>query len=131
MPAGYRTWLYELNPFTRLISGMVVTALHDMPVRCAPEELNAFTAPSNMTCGEYMEPFFGRGGAGYLVNNATQDCQYCAYKLGDQFYGPLGLSFDNRWRDMGIYICFIGSSMIILFLAVSFPRRILHLVPTC
>ena len=119
MPAGYRTWLYQLNPFTRLISGMVVTALHDMPVRCAPQELNTFTAPSNMTCGDYMEPFFSRGGAGYLVNNATQDCQYCAYKVGDEFYGPLGLSFDNRWRDLGIYICFIGSSLAILLVAVS------------
>ncbi len=120
MPAGYRTWLYQLNPFTRLISGMVVTALHDVPVRCRPEELNAFTAPSNTTCGEYMQPFFSRGGAGYLVNNATQDCQYCAYKVGDEFYGPLGLSFDQRWRDLGIYVCFIASNLIIVFVAVSF-----------
>ena len=120
MPAGYRTWLYELNPFTRLISGMVVTALHDMPVVCAPDELNAFTAPPNTTCGEYMQPFFERGGPGYLVNNATRDCQYCAYKVGDEFYGPLGLSFDHRWRDLGIYIAFIGSNLIILFVAVSY-----------
>ncbi|KAL2198045.1 ABC-2 type transporter-domain-containing protein [Corynascus similis CBS 632.67] len=120
MPAGYRTWLYELNPFTRLISGMVVTALHGEQVQCAPEELNAFTAPSNTTCGEYMQPFFDRGGPGYLVNNATQDCQYCAYKIGDEFYGPLGLSFDNRWRDLGIYVAYIGSNLIILFLASRF-----------
>jgi ABC-type multidrug transport system permease subunit len=118
MPAGYRTWLYELNPFTRLISGMVVTALHDLPVRCRPEELNVFQAPGNTTCGEYMQPFFERGGPGYLVSNATQDCQYCAFKVGDEFYGPLGLSFDHRWRDLGIYIAFIGSNLIILFLAV-------------
>ncbi|AEO59095.1 hypothetical protein MYCTH_2307069 [Thermothelomyces thermophilus ATCC 42464] len=120
MPAGYRTWLYELNPFTRLISGMVVTALHGTPVQCAPEELNAFSAPANMTCGEYMQPFFDRGGPGYLVNNATQDCQYCAYKVGDEFYGPLGLSFDNRWRDLGIYVAYIGSNLIILFVASRF-----------
>ncbi|KAL2259850.1 hypothetical protein VTK26DRAFT_6321 [Humicola hyalothermophila] len=120
MPAGYRTWLYELNPFTRLISGMVVTALHDMPVECAPEELNAFTAPPGTTCGEYMQPFFERGGAGYLVNNATRDCEYCAYKVGDQFYAPLGLSFDNRWRDLGIYCAYIASNLIILFVASRF-----------
>jgi len=121
MPAGYRTWLYQLNPFTRLISGMVVTALHELPVQCEPRELNAFTAPSNATCGEYMEPFFARGGPGYLVSNSTQDCEYCAYKVGDEFYGPLGLSFDNRWRDLGIYVAFIASNLIILFMAVSLP----------
>ncbi|KAK4100463.1 hypothetical protein N658DRAFT_516555 [Parathielavia hyrcaniae] len=119
MPGGYRAWLYELNPFTRLISGMVVTALHELPVRCRPEELNAFTAPSGVTCGEYMQPFFERGGAGYLVGNGTQDCEYCAFKVGDEFYGPLGLSFDDRWRDLGIFISFIGSNLIILFVAVS------------
>ncbi|KAJ4287405.1 ATP-binding cassette transporter snq2 [Collariella sp. IMI 366227] len=120
MPAGYRTWLYELNPFTRLISGMVVTALHDLPVECAGPELNAFQAPPNMTCGEYMEPFFKRGGPGYLVDTATQACQYCAFKVGDEFYGPLGLSFDHRWRDAGIFIAFIGSNLIILFVASRF-----------
>ncbi|AEO64368.1 uncharacterized protein THITE_2110465 [Thermothielavioides terrestris NRRL 8126] len=120
MPAGYRTWLYQLNPFTRLIGGMVVTALHDVPVQCSPPELNAFRAPSNTTCGEYMQPFFERGGAGYLVSNNTQDCEYCAYKVGDEFYQPLGLSFDNRWRDLGIYIAYIGSNLIILFLASRF-----------
>jgi ABC-type multidrug transport system ATPase subunit/ABC-type multidrug transport system permease subunit len=125
MPAGYRTWLYELNPFTRLIGGMVVTALHEMPVRCAPEELNVFRAPPNTTCGEYMQPFFDRGGPGYLVNNATQDCQYCAYKVGDEFYTPLGFSFDNRWRDLGIYIAYIASNLIILFVAVRITNHAL------
>ncbi|KXX73602.1 ABC transporter G family member 11 [Madurella mycetomatis] len=120
MPAGYRTWLYELNPFTRLISGMVVTALHKLPVVCSPEELNEFQAPANTTCGEYMQPFFDRGGPGYLVNNATQDCQYCAFRIGDEFYGPLGLSFYERWRDLGIFVAFIGSNLIILFVASRF-----------
>ncbi|KAL2019399.1 hypothetical protein VTK56DRAFT_9690 [Thermocarpiscus australiensis] len=126
MPAGYRTWLYQLNPFTRLIGGMVVTALHELPVVCAPQELNAFRAPPGVTCGEYMRPFFDRGGPGYLVSNDTADCQYCAYKVGDQFYEALGLSFDNRWRDLGIYTAYIGSNLIILFLAsrfLNFNRR--------
>jgi hypothetical protein len=26
--------------------------------------------------------------------------------VGDQFYNPLGISFDNRWRDLGILIAF-------------------------
>ena len=119
MPKFWRVWLYELDPFTRLITGMTVTALHKLPVKCEPEELNAFRAPENMTCGEYMKPFFERGGAGYLVDSATQDCQYCAYKVGDQFYEALGWSFDDRWRDMGIFLAFLASNLVILVLAVS------------
>ncbi|RGP60631.1 hypothetical protein FLONG3_10800 [Fusarium longipes] len=120
MPGFWRAWMYQLTPFTRLIGGMVTTALHGVDVVCKQSELNAFSAPPNMTCGEYMEPFFERGGNGYLVSNSTQDCEYCAYKVGDEFYSAFNLSFDNRWRDLGIYICFVASNLIILFTAARF-----------
>ena len=48
-----------------------------------------------------MSDFFAAGGAGYLAENATEACRYCAYKVGEQFYEPLGFSYDNRWRDLG------------------------------
>ncbi|OAA68063.1 ABC-2 type transporter [Niveomyces insectorum RCEF 264] len=121
MPGFWRAWLYQLDPFTRLIGGMVVTALHDLPVKCTDAELNVFQPPANVTCGDYMQNFFHRGGFGYLTDlNATQDCGYCAYEVGDQFYEPLNFSFDNRWRDFGIYISFVASNLIIIFLASRF-----------
>ncbi|EXJ91968.1 hypothetical protein A1O3_00518 [Capronia epimyces CBS 606.96] len=126
MPGFWRAWLYELNPFTRLISGMVTTELHGLPVNCRPRELNSFPAPPGQECGEYMSDFFQRGGAGYLVSNATDFCQYCAYRVGDQFYDTLEISFDHRWRDLGIFAAFIGSNLILLFLGsryLNFNRR--------
>jgi ATP-binding cassette, subfamily G (WHITE), member 2, PDR len=120
MPHFWHAWLYQLDPFARLIGGMLVTELHGREVVCKPSELNQFNAPANMTCGEYMQPFFAQGGPGYLVNNQTQTCQYCAYSVGDQFYEPLEYSFDNRWRDLGIFSCYILSSIILIFLAVSY-----------
>ena len=119
IPKFWRAWLYQLDPFTRLIGGMVVTELHGRTVECTSHELQHFTAPVGQNCGEYMSAFFERGGAGYIVNNATQACEYCAYKVGDQFYNALELSFDNRWRDLGILAAFIGSNLIFLFLGVS------------
>jgi ATP-binding cassette subfamily G (WHITE) protein 2 (SNQ2) len=119
-------WLYELNPFTRLIGGMVVTELHDLKVRCKPGEFNTFRAPEGQTCGTYMADFFKAGSPGYLLDEAANVCNYCAYKVGDEFYKPLGYSFDNRWRDLGIFAAFIGSNLIILFLAakyLNFNRR--------
>ncbi|KAK2601999.1 ATP-binding cassette transporter snq2 [Conoideocrella luteorostrata] len=120
MPGFWRAWLYQLDPFTRLISGMVTTALHGLKVACTSAEVNRFIAPDNSTCGEYMTPFFDRGAPGYLVNNNTQNCEYCAYRVGDEFYRPLDMSFNNRWRDLGIYIAFIGSNLVILFTASRF-----------
>ncbi|SPN99046.1 probable ABC transporter [Cephalotrichum gorgonifer] len=126
MPGFWKAWLYQLDPFTRLISGMVTTELHQLPVRCSPQELNRFTAPDNQTCGEYMKNFFAGGGLGYLTDESASDCEYCAFRVGDEFYHTLAFSFDKRWRDLGILTAFIGSNLIILFLAsryVNYNKR--------
>lgn len=122
IPGFWRAWLYELDPFTRLIGGMLVTELHGRKVQCTDGELNRFTAPSGQTCGEYMSNFFTSGGPGYIVDNSTSDCAYCAFSVGDQFYEPLGYDFSHRWRDLGILAAFIGSNLILLFLGVSCSR---------
>lgn len=126
IPGFWRAWLYQLDPFTRLVSGMVTTELHGREVVCTAKELNSFPSPSGQDCGEYMRNFFGRGGAGYIVSNVSDACHYCAYKIGDQFYEPLQLHFGDRWRDLGIYAAFIGSNLILLFLGsryLNFNRR--------
>ncbi|KAK3714845.1 ATP-binding cassette transporter snq2 [Vermiconidia calcicola] len=126
IPGFWRVWLYELVPFTRLISGLVATELHDLPVQCTDQELNRFTAPPGQTCGDYMSAFFASGGPGYLANNQTSECSYCAFRVGDEFYEQFGISFDTRWRDFGILTAFIGSNLILLFLGsryMNFNRR--------
>ncbi|KAK5116214.1 hypothetical protein LTR62_008540 [Meristemomyces frigidus] len=126
IPGFWRAWLYQLDPFTRLISGLVATELHGLPVVCKQSELNLFSAPSGQTCGQYMADFFVRGGAGYIIDNATSNCAYCAYSVGDQFYEPLGISFAHRWRDFGILTAFIGSNLFLLFLGsryLNFNKR--------
>ncbi|KMU74726.1 SNQ2 protein [Coccidioides immitis RMSCC 3703] len=126
IPKFWRVWLYELDPFTRLMSGMIVTELHDRPVTCKPEKLNRFVPPPGQDCFSYMKEFFANGGPGYLVKNATDICEYCAYKVGDQFYKPFGMEFSNRWRDLGIFLCFIASNLILLFVGsryLNFNRR--------
>jgi ATP-binding cassette, subfamily G (WHITE), member 2, SNQ2 len=126
IPRFWRAWLYELDPFTRLVSGMVTTELHDLPVVCKQVELNSFPAPSGEDCGAYMSQFFGDGGRGYLVSNVSDICEYCAYKVGDQFYDQFQISFDDRWRDLGIFAAFIVSNLVLLFIGsryLNFNRR--------
>lgn len=130
IPKFWRSWLYELDPFTRLISGMVVTELHGLPVACRDVEFNTFPIPSGETCGSYAENFMSLA-PGYLRNlTATDSCDYCAFSVGDEFYAPLGLSYDNRWRDMGIFLAFVGSNLVILFLAVSLTPIYLPIIVT-
>jgi ATP-binding cassette subfamily G (WHITE) protein 2 (SNQ2) len=120
MPVFWRSWLYYLAPFSHLVSGMMVTELHDNPIKCNQPELQTFTAPDNQTCGQYMDAFFRRGGAGYLVSNATSACEYCAFSVGDQFYEPLGYRYEHRWRELGILSLYIFSTISIVLFAVSY-----------
>lgn len=120
MPGFYRSWLYEIDPFTRLIAGMAVTEISGLQITCRPEELNRFTAPLGETCASYMADFFSRGGTGYLVNGTTSNCEFCAYSVGDEFLAEMGMSWENRWRDLGIFICFVASNLVILFAASRF-----------
>lgn len=130
MPKFWRSWLYELDPFTRLIGGMIVTELHDLPVTCAELEYNTFSIPSGETCESYVGKFMAAA-PGYIRNlTATGSCDYCAYSVGDEFYSPLTLSYDNRWRDMGILIAFCVSNLIILFVGVSYHSSFFMIIWT-
>ena len=95
-------------------------------VECTAQEFNRFSSPPGLTCGQYMARFFADGGLGYIASNDTSSCEYCAYRSGDEFYQRLELSFDNRWRDLGILASFIGTNIIVIFLAsryLNFNRR--------
>ncbi|BFZ59965.1 ATP-binding cassette transporter snq2 [Saitoella coloradoensis] len=128
LPHFYKEFVYNIDPFTRLIGGMLVTELHDLPVRCSDVELARFLAPAGQTCLEYANTFM-ESASGYLVNpNAASPsyCEYCPYSVGDDYLATLNLDYSHRWRDLGIFICFIVSNLAILFWGsryLNFARR--------
>lgn len=108
MAKFWRSWLYQLTPYTRVLSAMLSTELHGLVIRCQPDEFATFDPPSGQTCAQWADAFVDAAG-GYLNNpNATSGCQYCQYANGDQYYTPLNISFDNRWRDAFILFSFFG-----------------------
>ena len=123
LPAGWRYWMYYLNPATYIIGGMTVTELHDLPVTCKSSELLRFPPPGTQSCADYAGAFVERAG-GYLVNNGTAlvdgMCEWCQYKNGPEYYTPLNLDYGNKWRDVGIVILFIASNLFVVFLGVRF-----------
>jgi ATP-binding cassette subfamily G (WHITE) protein 2 (SNQ2) len=119
IPRFYRVWLYPLNPLTRLIGGMAVAEIHGLNVTCKPSEYIRFNSPPGQDCGAYMSKFFASGGPGYLAQNATNVCEYCSYKVGDEFLSTLQLNFDNRWRDLGIFAVYVGTNVMLLLIGVS------------
>lgn len=112
----------QLDPYTRIVSGLITTALHDLHVYCEESEFQKFTPPSGQTCEAYAAPFIARNG-GYVDNpSASDECRYCQYRVGDEYYRQLGLTFDNRWKDLGILSAFIGLNVIITLVASRYLR---------
>lgn len=75
----WRVWMYQVDPFTRLVGGLVTTVLHGVDVQCKPDEFFTFNAPSGQTCGAYAGTFASDVGA-YIDNPDTEGaCRYCPY----------------------------------------------------
>ncbi|CAK9786637.1 ATP-binding cassette transporter [Cutaneotrichosporon oleaginosum] len=122
LPYFWRKWMWPLDPFTYLIEGLVSTVLQDVPVQCKPSEFHRFSPPSGQTCAEWAGKFADVMGA-YLNNpNATSDCEYCQYRDGQAFFANLSINFANRWRDVGIFICYVVFNIMVLLVAARFLR---------
>ncbi|KAK9721874.1 ATP-binding cassette transporter snq2 [Basidiobolus ranarum] len=102
MPGFWKAWMYWIDPLHYWVEGLVVNELHDLPVHCNDREFVTFSPPPGQSCLQYASDFLLRA-PGYLQNpNDTQICNYCSYAKGNNFYEPLGWSYDNRWRNFGI-----------------------------
>ncbi|PLW16746.1 hypothetical protein PCANC_12305 [Puccinia coronata f. sp. avenae] len=119
MPKFWRDWMYQLDPYTRIISGLLVNELHEMPVTCKDAEFSVFQPPNGQTCGQWTQSFISSRG-GYLENSSsTSDCRYCQFSKGDEFFASLNLSFSNRWRDLGILALFVIFNFCVMVIAAK------------
>ncbi|KAG3192953.1 hypothetical protein PC129_g25023 [Phytophthora cactorum] len=117
--------MYRLNPFTYVVEGFLGTSLANAPVAYAAEEFVEFSAPTGSNCGEYMAPFLETVG-GYVKNNSSIVCEYCAMADTNAFLSGIHISFDNRWRDFGImwaYCIFNVAVAVGLYWLVRVPKN--------
>ncbi|KAH9837328.1 ABC-2 type transporter-domain-containing protein [Rhodofomes roseus] len=122
MESFWRTWLYQLDPYTRLLSSMLSVELHGLQIECAAAEFTVFSPPAGQTCQAWAGEFVDYYG-GYLNNpNATSACQYCEYSVGDQFFTPLNILYSNRWRDVFILLAYSVFNIIATIIASRFLR---------
>jgi ABC-type multidrug transport system permease subunit len=120
MPKFWQAWLNPLDPMSRLVGGMMSTELHDLQVECAQHELAIFNPPSGQTCGQFAATFL-KTAIGYVSNpNATEDCGYCQFSVGDGYLATLEYYWNDRWKELGIYSVFIASNLIILVIAARY-----------
>uniref|UniRef100_A0A060TA54 ARAD1D20724p n=1 Tax=Blastobotrys adeninivorans TaxID=409370 RepID=A0A060TA54_BLAAD len=105
---GFWTFMYKVSPYTYIIQSLLGAVLHDREVKCEDSEFSILQPPSGMTCGEYMDPFMKVKG-GYINNlDATSDCQFCPYSVGDQYLITVGAKYSYHWRNVGFICAYIA-----------------------
>ncbi|GAA5979902.1 hypothetical protein JCM11641_007581 [Rhodosporidiobolus odoratus] len=120
MPHFFRAWLYYLDPFTWLISGLVTNEMHDLQIRCKEREYSIVEPPAGQTCDGWMGAYIGEAG-GYLANpDATAGCQYCTYSVGDDFYRPLDMHYDQRGAYIGYFVVYVVFNMLLTVFGARF-----------
>ncbi|KAL1762505.1 ABC-2 type transporter-domain-containing protein [Schizophyllum commune] len=118
----WRSWIYELDPFTRTLAAMVSTELHGLEITCKADEFAVFNPPDGQSCGQWAGAFVQAYG-GYIDNpDATDACRYCQYRVGDEFFVPLNISYSNRWRDAWILFAYVIFNALITIAASRFLR---------
>lgn len=109
---GFWTFMWKASPYTYFVQNLVGIMLHKKPVVCKKKELNYFNPPNGSTCGEYMKPFLEKA-TGYIENpDATSDCAYCIYEVGDNYLTHISSKYSYLWRNFGIFWIYIFFNII-------------------
>ncbi|KAI0800819.1 ABC-2 type transporter-domain-containing protein [Fomes fomentarius] len=122
MAKFFQSWLYYLDPYTRLLSSMLSTELHGLSITCRDAEFALFQPPAGQTCQTWATEFIA-GFGGYLDNpDDTAVCRYCQYAVGDDYLRPLNIAYSNRWRDAFILLAFCVFNCIVTIVASRLLR---------
>jgi ATP-binding cassette, subfamily G (WHITE), member 2, PDR len=105
---GFWKFMWRASPLTYLMGGWSGTALDGVKVICSSSELVIFKSPTDLTCSEYLKPYFEHGALGYLNNPASRSsCEYCPFSNADQYLALSSVEPSQRHRDLAIGFGFI------------------------
>ncbi|PYH33974.1 uncharacterized protein BO87DRAFT_436541 [Aspergillus neoniger CBS 115656] len=114
----YRPWLFWIDPMRYFFGASLGSVLHGVAVECSSSDLVVFDAPPGSTCGQYAAAFLGSN-PGYIVNpNATADCSYCPYSVGDEYLDTLDYSYGQRWWNWAVFVGFCCTNFMLVYVVV-------------
>ncbi|CDR37662.1 CYFA0S01e14422g1_1 [Cyberlindnera fabianii] len=105
---GFWIFMYRVSPFTYFASGFLTNSVAHNAVICTESEFVVVTPPGGLTCNAYLGQFIGSYSTGYIEDpSSTTKCAFCAMSFTDDFLASVGLDYNTRWRDLGIFIAYI------------------------
>ena len=120
LPYFWRSWMFQLSPFTWIMEGILGNAIGGAQVHCEADEMQVVRLPPGATCQSHMEPFSrpqssDPRGNGYYVDNNDGTCSFCLYRYGDDYLETVMMDASNKYRDLGIIVAYIAFNTALLF----------------
>lgn len=100
--------------------------MENVTVHCTDDDLIRFNPPPGQTCGQYTEAFLQNGATtGYIANpNATDQCGYCQYSTGEEFYQTnYSWGQHTKWANFGILLVFLFFNIFAVVALVYLRRK--------
>lgn len=106
---GFWIFMYRVSPFTYLVSGVLSVGLANTAVQCSSIEMLTLAPPkAGETCESFLGAYVSYAGGQLLNPNATSNCEFCSLASTNEFLAAEGISFDDRWRDVGVLFAYCG-----------------------
>jgi ATP-binding cassette subfamily G (WHITE) protein 2 (PDR) len=105
----------RVSPFTYFVEAILGVAVAGAPAQCSSTELVRIIAPTG-TCADFLGPYQSFAGGTIINPQSTGECQFCSIATTDVFLQQVGISFANRWRDIGIIVVYIAVNTLAAFL---------------
>lgn len=99
--------MYRVSPLTYLSSAMMSAGIANKAVTCSDIEVLRVTPPYNTSCESYLTPFREYTGASIISTDGDEGCSVCPLGTTDDFLDSIGSRYEDRWRNLGIFVVFI------------------------
>ncbi|EPS44069.1 hypothetical protein H072_1970 [Dactylellina haptotyla CBS 200.50] len=120
----FKDFVYFANPIAWAARGMIGNVIHGVDVVCSPQELVTFNPPSGQTCAQYAGTWLSNTFGYFVDDNATDACQYCQFKTGDEYLTTVNIKFADRWHYFGYFSIFIVTNILLIFTAYAVVRDV-------
>lgn len=104
--------MYRVSPFTYYVSAVLSTGVANTNVVCNERELLKLVPPGGKSCGEYLADYMKVAGGNLLNPDSTRMCDFCPVKDTNTFLAQVNISYDDRWRNIGILFVYIFINVI-------------------
>ncbi|TID20447.1 hypothetical protein CANINC_003564 [Pichia inconspicua] len=124
-PTGFWSFMYRCSPFTYWTSAVLSAGIGDTNLKCSDKEIVYFPPPEGQSCSDYIALYQLETG-GYSVDPKDGLCGYCSVSTTNTYLAGVHIDYNKRWRDWGIFICYIGIniiSMYVLYYIARVPKK--------